>query len=111
MILLILLLVTCIPLGMYFLGDSNVVPGGGQAEIGELTIPDEDPIISEDEAMGIVLDMLPGSSYGDLLGVSQTYYEGGWIYEGAVRGKDVSYEYQVDGENGNILKWIVAKKK
>ena len=108
-ILLILLLVTCIPISMYFVGGNAITPADEQAEFGELTVPDEDPIVSEDEAMDAIFAMLPGSDYGDVLGFSQSYEEGGWVYEGTVQGKDVVYEYQVDGENGNILKWIVVK--
>ncbi len=108
-ILLILLLAICVPIGVYFAG-GNSLSNGGQAEIDELTVPDEDPIVSEDEAMEVVFAMLPEADYGDVLEFAQTYNEGGWIYEGSIRGDKVVYEYQVDGENGNILKWIVRKK-
>lgn len=108
-ILIVLLLATCIPIGLYVTGGSGSSSGGGNTEIGELTAPDEDPAIEDDEAMDIVVDMLPGADYGDILDFSLSYDEGGWIYEGTIQDKDVLYAYQVDGENGNILKWIVVK--
>ena len=110
LILLVLLLATCIPIGLYVTGGGANSSGGGNTEIGELTAPDEDPIVEDDEAMDIVVDMLPGSDYGDILDFSLSYNEGGWIYEGTIQGKEALYSYQVDGENGNILKWIVVKK-
>lgn len=107
-ILLVLLLITCIPISMYFFGGGGGSTGN-QSEISELTAPDEDPIVADNEAMDIVLDMLPGADYGDILDFSQSYDEGGWIYEGTIQGKKAIYEYQIDGENGNVLKWIVKK--
>lgn len=109
-ILLILLLVTCVPIAVYIAGVGDGKSIGSPPQANELTVPEEDPLVSEDEAMQTIFDMLPGADYDDVLEISQTYAEGGWIYRGRIKGKKVVYEYQVDGENGNILRWIVVKK-
>lgn len=107
-ILLILLVLTCIPITMYFVAGNEASVTERASEFDDLTVPDEDPIISEDEAMEVVFDMLPGSDYGDVLDFAQSYDEGGWIYEGTIQGKKAVYSYQVDGENANLLQWIVV---
>ena len=106
-LLIILLLSLCVPLTLFFSNDSSTGKDA-DSQVGELTVPDEDPAISEDEAMNVVFDMIPGSDYGDVLDFSQSYDEGGWIYEGTIQDKDVVYSYQVDGENANLLQWIVV---
>lgn len=106
-ILLVMLLTICVPMTVYFVGGGL---SSSQEQTGELDVPDEDPLVSEDDAMNIVMDMLPGSDYGDITDFSQSYNEGGWIYKGVIEGEKVSYEYEVDGDNGNLLKWVVVKK-
>lgn len=109
-ILCILCLAICVPLVMYFVGDQNIVGTNGQEQINELSIPDEDPLISNLEAMDVVTANLPGSDIDDVMEFSQAYEEGGWLYEGKIKGENAIYEYRVDGDYGNLLKWKVVKK-
>ena len=110
-ILLILCLLVCVPLIMYFTGDKNIVGTNTQAEISELSVPDEDPLLSNLEAMDVVMAQLPGSDIDDVMECTQSYEEGGWVYEGSIKGKKAGYEFRVDGDNGNLLKWEVADKQ
>lgn len=109
-ILCVLCLAICVPLVMYFVGDQSIVGTNGQSQISELSIPDEDPLIGNLEAMGIVTANLAGSDIDDVMECTQTYEEGGWVYEGKIKGKNAIYEYRVDGDYGNLLKWKVAEK-
>ena len=109
-ILCVLCLAVCVPLVMYFVGDKNIVGTNGQSQISELSIPDEDPMISNLEAMEMVAANLPGSEMDDIMECTQTYEEGGWVYEGKIKGKRAIYEYRVDGDYGTLLKWIITEK-
>lgn len=110
LILFILALAILVPIITYFVSGRDASSASRQQQMSELSMPDEDPIVSEDEAMKEIFKMLPGSSYDDVLEISQSYEEGGWIYKGRIKGKKQIYEYQVDGENGNVLRWTVARK-
>ena len=109
-ILCVLCLAICVPLVMYFVGDKSIVGTGGQTQISELSVPDEDPRISNLDAMNVVIGNLPGSDFDDIVECIQTYEEGGWVYEGEIKGKKAIYEYRVDGDYGNLLKWEVTEK-
>ena len=109
-ILCVLCLAICVPMVMYFVGDKNIVGTEGQSQISELSIPDEDPRISNLEAMKIVTSNLPESDIDDVMECTQTYEEGGWVYEGKIKGKRAIYEYRVDGDYGTLLKWIITEK-
>ncbi|MBQ0041367.1 MAG: hypothetical protein KBS56_04995 [Clostridiales bacterium] len=109
-ILCVLCLAICVPLVMYFVGDNRVVGTGGQAQFSELTVPDEDPIINNLDAVKVVTSNLPGSDIGDVMECTQTYEEGGWVYEGKIRGSQAEYAFRVDGDYGTLLKWEVVEK-
>lgn len=109
-VLAILLIVTLIPLGVYFFdSDRNNLTDGKIAENEEL-IPEEDPMIGEDQAIEVVLNKIPGADFDDIMEFSSSYQEGGWVYEGTIIGKKAEYIYQVDGDTANLLKWQVKKK-
>lgn len=110
LILMLLALVIIVPIITYFASGRDASSASRQQQMNEISVPDEDPIVSEDEAMQEIFKMLPGSSYDDVLEISQSYAEGGWIYKGKIKGKQQIYDFQVDGENGNVLRWTVAKK-
>lgn len=105
----ILLIITVIPLLSYFIENSNNANSDGQlAESVEL-VPEDDPIIDEEQAIELVLEKLPGADYDSILEFSSSYQEGGWVYEGTAAGKKAEYSYQIDGDTGTLLKWQVKK--
>ena len=106
--LVVLLILLCVPLYYMISGGGN--PIRGNSTISDVTIPDEDPRISEDQAIETLLKRVHNADYDNILEFSQSYEEGGWVYEGSIQGKDVIYAYQVDGDNGEILMWIPQKK-
>ena len=110
LILFILALAILVPIITYFVSGRDASSASRQQQMSELSMPDEDPIVSEDEAMQAIFKMLPGADYSDVLEISQSYEEGGWIYKGRIKDKKLVYEFQVDGENGNVLRWTVARK-
>lgn len=106
--LLIFVLLLCVPV-VYLVQNRTEKTGSGNATISEVTIPDEDPNISEDEAIESVLKRIKGADYDNILEFSQSYEEGGWIYEGTIQGKKVVYAYQIDGDTGELLMWVPQK--
>lgn len=109
-ILAILLLVTIIPLISFYFDSDNNTPMDKQISENEELVPEDDPLFSEDQAIELVLDKLPGAGYDNILEFSSSYQEGGWVYEGTIQGKKAEYVYQVDGNTGTLLKWQVKKK-
>lgn len=110
-VLAILLVITLLPLLSYYLDGDRSKPSQGQIIDSSALVPEDDPMISEDEAIEVVLEKIPGAGYDDILEFSSSYQEGGWIYEGTAQGKRAEYEYQVDGDTGTLLKWEVKAIK
>ena len=109
-VLTILLLITCIPIVLYFTGNGGSVSPNENAQFEDMLIPDEDPLLDEEQATEIVLGMLPKASEDDIQEFEQSYEEGGWMYEGTIKSKKIVYAFRIDGDNGNLLKWTVEKK-
>ena len=109
-ILFVLLLSICVPLVLYFTDDSFQSSVSGDAQFSELTVPDEDPLVSDEEAIEIAMAMLPEATYYDLMEFSQRYEDAGWVYEGTIRGTEGIYSYRIDGDNGNLIEWEIQER-
>lgn len=71
--------------------------GSGQAN-------SQDSLISEDEAVQIVLDRIDGASASDVW--IELDYDDGWAYyEGDVYYDQMEYEFEMDAYTGDILEW------
>ena len=66
---------------------------------------EEDDLISEDEAIEIVTNRVPGSSAKEIKSFELEYDDGRWQYEGELVHKGVEYEFEIDAQNGNVLDW------
>ena len=67
---------------------------------------DED-LISEDDAIAIVLDRIDGASSSDITSFGLDFDEGRWHYKGEIRYDDKEYDFEIDAQNGNILDWEI----
>ena len=66
-----------------------------------------EPLISEGEAIGIVLARVPGASESDLVSFGKDYDDGRWIYEGEILYNGLEYDFEIDAQTGNILEWEI----
>lgn len=78
--------------------NSSESSGGGSAT---------EPLLSEGEAINIVLGKVPGASRSDIVSFGREYDDGRWIYEGELRYNGLEYEFEIDAQTGNILEWEI----
>lgn len=109
----ILLICACIALMLIPKSDiTSNTANNGEAQIVEPSVPEQDPIITEEGAIKIVTDRLHKSTAADIMTFSQEYGEGGWTYEGTIKsGKaGVLYAFQIDADMGTLLQWEPVKE-
>ena len=85
-------------------GSSSGGSSGGESSGGGSAT---EPLISEDEAINIVLGKVPGASRSDIVSFGREYDDGRWIYEGELRYNGLEYEFEIDAQTGNILEWEI----
>ena len=110
----ILLICACIALMLIPQSDiTSNTTDTGQTQIVEPTVPEQDPIITEEGAIKIITDRQKGSTAADIMTFSQEYGEGGWTYEGTVKSgkKGVLYAFQIDADLGTMLQWEPIKEE
>jgi len=78
--------------------DSNVI---------EERVPEHDVVLSEDDVIAIVLKRVKGATAEHITSLGLDYDDGRWVYEGELEYKGVEYEFEIDGQNGNILEWEI----
>lgn len=86
-------------------GASNNAADGGSPS-GESGTSSE-TLISESEAVGIILARVPGASENDVVSFEKDYDYGRWIYEGEIRYEGLEYDFAIDAQTGNILEWEI----
>ena len=77
-------------------GESS--PGGGQSS---------EPLISEAQAISIVLKKVPGAGKEHIASFGRDYDDGRWIYEGEIIYNGLEYDFEIDAMTGNILEWEI----
>lgn len=77
--------------------------GGGTSGSGKAD-PDE-PALSEEDVMKIVLGRVPGATSDDISSFTLENDDGRWEYEGSLVYNNIEYEFEIDAQNGNILEW------
>lgn len=83
--------------------DSGNTP---QDKPGQGTGPaDSEPALSEEDAIKIVLDRVPGSEKSEIISFGRDYEDGRWEYDGKLVHDGIEYEFEIDAQNGNILEW------
>ena len=63
-----------------------------------------DTLISIEDAQNIALDRVPGAT-GKNISIELDRDDGWYIYEGDIHYDGMEYEFEIDAESGNILKW------
>lgn len=77
-------------------GESST--GGGQSS---------EPLISEAQAISIVLKKVPGAGKEHIASFGRDYDDGRWIYEGEIIYNGLEYDFEIDAMTGNILEWEI----
>lgn len=72
--------------------------GGGQSS---------EPLISEAQAISIVLKKVPGAGKEHIVSFGRDYDDGRWIYEGEIIYNGLEYDFEIDAMTGNILEWEI----
>ena len=65
--------------------------------------------IGEAKAKEIVLAKVPGATENDIYEFEKEYDDGRIEYEGSLYYNGYEYEFDVDGTNGNLLKWEIDR--
>lgn len=78
---------------------------GMVVEDGVVMDPSEADLIGEDKAKQIALDKVEGASAEDLIRIDLDYDDGRWVYEGEIFLGEWEYEFEIDGESGNVIGW------
>lgn len=86
-------------------GSGEGVSGGEQN--GSLKSSDSVAIIDMDTVKQIVLERIPGATESDVVEIGFEYDDGRYEYDGTVYYGGYEYEFEVDGETGNILSWEI----
>lgn len=63
--------------------------------------------ISEEAAKNIALERVPGASYSNIYKFKLELDDTRWEYEGKIIYDSYEYEFEIDANTGNILKWEV----
>lgn len=63
--------------------------------------------ISEEAAKNIALERVPGASYSNIYKFKLEFDDTRWEYEGKIIYDSYEYEFEIDANTGNILKWEV----
>ena len=81
--------------------------GRGGADASKKENHNTGKIISDTQAMDIVLERVPGASAEDFKRFEKELDDGHWIYEGEIVYKGIEYEFEIEACNGNILEWTM----
>ena len=63
--------------------------------------------ISEEAAKNIALERVPGANYSNIYKFKLEFDDTRWEYEGKIVYDSYEYEFEIDANTGNILKWEV----
>ncbi len=63
--------------------------------------------IGAEKATEIVLGKVPGAVADSIYELERDHEDGRVVYEGNVYHDGYEYEFEIDGETGNILKWEI----
>jgi len=78
---------------------------GKIVEDGVVMDPSEANLIGEEKAKQIALDRVKGASAEDISRIDLDYDDGRWVYEGEIYQGEWEYEFEIDGESGNVIGW------
>lgn len=87
--------------------DSSDGKSGNSSTDSGQTNKTPDGLISEEEAIQIVLSRVKGATKDNLTAFETDYDDGRWQYEGELVYDGLEYEFEIDAQNGNILDWEI----
>lgn len=79
-------------------GEANVAVSAGQGQ-GTANVA-----VSADQARAAALERVPGATEADIR-MELDFDDGYYIYEGDIIYQQVEYEFEIDAQSGNFLKW------
>ncbi|MEE3362791.1 MAG: PepSY domain-containing protein [Anaerovoracaceae bacterium] len=68
------------------------------------------PKISRNEAVQIVLGRVDGAKESDIRELDTDHDDGQLVYEGELRYGGYEYEFEIDGETGEIIQWKIDRE-
>lgn len=80
---------------------------GGEGSGGAGASAEAAEVLSIDDIKKIVLERVPGATEEDIVELESEYEDGKYEYEGSIYYNGYVYEFEIDGENGNILSWEI----
>lgn len=78
-----------------------------EAESG--TQSDSSSKISREKAVRIVLDRVDGADESDIHEMDLDHDDGQLVYEGELRYSGYEYDFEIDAETGEIIKWEIDR--
>ena len=85
----------------------SLISCGGGSGAGTSDDKNGGEVLSSDEIQTIVLERVPGASAEHITEMESEYDDGKYEYEGSIHYDGYKYEFEVDGETGNILSWEI----
>lgn len=85
----------------------NTSPQSDYENIEEESVTKVEDVLSEDDIKEIVLQQASGSVESDIIMLECEYDDGECQYEGKVYNNGRLYEFEISGEDGNILEWEI----
>lgn len=67
----------------------------------------EQEMITMDQAIDIVLSRVDGASIDNIEEIEIDEEHGRMIYEGSLFYNGIEYEFEIDGQTGNIIEWEI----
>lgn len=64
-------------------------------------------MITMDQAIEIVLSRVDGATVDNIEEIDEDEEHGRMIYEGSLYYNGVEYEFEIDGQTGNIIEWEI----
>ncbi len=100
-----LLLSACIRINIADGGSDASESGNDQKPKQQALQEDDEPALSEEDVMEILLKRVPGATVDDIASFYLDMEDGRWEYEGKLVYDGIEYEFVIDAKTGNILEW------
>ena len=91
--------------------NDDKTPIGGSPEVTEPANDAMNTSMSEQDAKKIVLEKVPGAAESDIREWKVDHEDNKKVYEGKIMFGKTEYEFEIDAENGKILKWETEQIK
>ena len=89
------------------LSSCGMLGGGAKSEGSRNKSGSSKEIISDAEAMDLVLSRVPGADAEDFTRFEKELDDGHWIYHGELLYQGIEYKFEIEACDGNILEWTL----